>query len=421
VLSISACEGVVAYNPDNPDGPDNPDPGETPATSPLQGEGWTGSTSLTDYPKTADTTTCGEGCVIVDLGTDSNGSTPLARMQYALTLLSTNGRLLLENTGDAPIVMSDTEGPQFVRSTAWSSGLLDETTAMGTIGYKQVFAHGTTRIRIDASQVHFQGDTGPLVFRGGTHEHWKGFEITGEQWFKGDASPEGTCPSQINQAAGIVSLDSGSSHIRIEDFWVHDNPAGEPVYMRGRPEYHIVQDTILWRNGNAACGANSFTPNGFTGDGSHHVFARDLVFNASDDGYDFWAGSSITVLDSVSWGAGFFPGTSTQSGDGSGFKTGLCDGSKCSFYSGNNTFLGCASIYSQSYGIGVGEAGVLPMTYDQITTAQTVRVAGMWPRSTEFALHRRHGANPRNEHQQLGHQRVRCPVRRRGQRRFLAL
>src|SRR5574342_1412098 len=104
--------------------------GGTAGGTTLAGVGWTGSTSLLDFPKTGPVTS---GGVIVDIDDGLNGRTPAQRFADALALLSSNNRVIIRNNSNAPVMLTG----RITRSTSWAAK-------------KEVFAYGTQRVRLDA-------------------------------------------------------------------------------------------------------------------------------------------------------------------------------------------------------------------------------------------------------------------------------
>jgi hypothetical protein len=267
-----------------------PPPPPPPTT--LRGTGWTGSSSLTTYPKTGAVTTCasGETGCIVDLDVaDSHGATPAAKFQYALSLLATKSRVLLRNNTGAPVVVS----APIIRSSTWGSR-------------KQVFAYGTQRIKVDLRNVASAPD-GPVWFRSGGWEHWKGFEFTGGR-----------------AALGYSVIHVQNSHnTKLEDLWIDRNPMGDGMYLESSNDV-VVQDVLYWHNG-ALSDASTNAGDGFTSGGTppglRNVFVRCVAIDAPDDGFDMFYGEKVQIIDSVSLRAGYFWDGSSAA-DGSGYKLG---------------------------------------------------------------------------------------------------
>jgi hypothetical protein len=282
------------------------------------GSGWTGSTSLTAYPKTGAVTTCygaETGC-IVDIDDGSGGKTPYQRLQDALNLLTTKTRVLVRNNSGATVSPT----AQIGRTTAWGAT-------------KQFFAYGSQRIKIDGASC---SGCSAIRWNGAANEHWKGFEVTG----------------YLPDWDGNVFIQN-STAIKIEDFWVHHNlHSNGTIGMLGGAN-HVIQDTLVWHNGdgvtqgtnNGDCIGMSFDL-GNSGDVNDSVIVRAFCRNTGDDGIDLWAGTNARVYDSVVLETGYYWTGGSSGGDGNGFKMG-----GHSSATGNNGLSGCLSVNNRVAGI----------------------------------------------------------------------
>jgi hypothetical protein len=267
-----------------------PPTSDSPASGTLLGTGWTGSTSLTEFPKTGDVTTCvggGTGC-IVDIDDGAGGKTPYQRLLDALDLLSSYSRVLVRNNSGATVVPT----AQITRTAAWGST-------------KQFFAYGSQRIKLSGSSC--SGCTA-LRWSDAQNEHWKGFEVTGYR------------PAYD----GNVFVQT-STAIKLEDFWVHDNPAPNGTVGVLGGSSHVLQDMLIWHNGDTAVGG---TNNGdcigvsYSGAATNIAIVRAYCANTGDDGIDLWAGTNSRVIDSVVREAGKWWTGNLTGGDGNGIKLG---------------------------------------------------------------------------------------------------
>ncbi|MGC4119280.1 MAG: right-handed parallel beta-helix repeat-containing protein [Myxococcales bacterium] len=276
----------------------------------LVGTGWTGSTSLADYPKTGPITT---GCPIVDIDDGAGGKTVEQRFQDALALLSGNSCVLLRDDSGAPVTLT----AHVHRDTAWSSS-------------KRIFAYGTQRITLDGSQIPAStSENQQLVFfSGAANEHWKGFEVTGAR-------------------NGNVAVEK-SPHITLEDFWIHHNANGTGVAGYQADDL-LVQDCVYWHNGTLGYQPATHSGDGFTSAVSaRNVFVRCVAINAPDDGFDLYLGDYVTILDSVAVGSGWYYDGSSA-GDGDGFKLGGDVGNTEG--AGGATLRGCVAVHNKATGV----------------------------------------------------------------------
>lgn len=283
---------------------------------PLAGRGWTGSTSLRSFPKTGPVV---GGGPIVDIDDGRNGKTPAQRLADALALLSNNDRVIIRNDSDAPVRLAR----QIIRTTAWGRE-------------KQVFAYGTQRIKLDAADIPGQR---VLRFNGAAREHWKGFEAV-------------NCTPTPGSVA--VVLVKESKFIKLEDWWVHDNPSpATPIVVQGGND-NIVQDCVIWHNGDGS------TNSTLTGDGialsngtnspTHIHIVRCYVANGNDDGIDLWAGTASEIVDCAVVGAGQY-WNGRRSGDGIGFKMGGLNTA-----AGGNRVSGSIAVNNRAGGVDVNGA-----------------------------------------------------------------
>lgn len=275
----------------------------------LGGAGWAGSTSLVDYPKTGPVT---GGGVIVDIDDGAGGKTPAQRLADALALLSTNNRVLVRNNSDATVVLTS----RITRSVAW--GVL-----------KEFFAYGNQRIRIDASNL---GALNTILFSGANREHWKGFDISGSAY-----------------SGGHVILADASSNLKLEDFWIHDNPGNDGraptgVALWGGAD-NVVQDVIVW---NSVVGGGTNSGDGFQGTvfTLRARFVRCFVSHSGDDGYDMFHASETHVLDSIAVSAAMNLNGTPNTGNGNGFKMGNTDNTNPS----NNKLIGSIALFNRDDG-----------------------------------------------------------------------
>jgi hypothetical protein len=297
----------------------------------LLGVGWTGSTSLVDYPKTGEVT---EGCPIVEIDDGLGGESPAERLEDALLLLEDNDCVLLRDNSDATVVLAE----RIRRTTAWS-------------GPKQVLAYGSQRIRIDASGL--AADASPLTFDGSADEHWKGFEIVGTAVDTGAVV-------NIGDSTGVI----------IEDFWVHDNPTGTPIRITGGSD-DIVQDCVAWHNGIPGI-VDTNVPDGYAGTvfTTRSMFVRCVAINGNDDGFDFWSADNSEFIDCVAVDSGH-TWDGGESGDGGGFKMG-----GESTAGGGNAAIGCIAVDSAVIGVNWNSTAGDPLTIIHNTSARNN--TGFW-------------------------------------------
>jgi hypothetical protein len=302
----------------------------TTGSTTLAGAGWMGSTSLTDYPKTGQVTTGGP---IVDIDDGLNGRTPAQRFADALALLSSNNRVIIRNSSNAPVMLTG----RITRSTAWSTK-------------KEVFAYGTQRITLDASNLT---SPSPLLFSG-ANEHWKGFEIRNQNTATGGWN-------------GIVAM-SLATDIKLEDFWIHDNRSGgSSIWINGGTRI-TVQDSIAWHNGDGVTQSTN-APDGFVASGdwnggglmsSYVHFVRDVIINAGDDAVDLWYSHHSDVVDSVLVEAGQY-WNGTTAGDGNGVKAGGFAGGSPYTAGSANTITGTIAVNCLANAFN-WKSGTLPQT-----------------------------------------------------------
>lgn len=264
-----------------------------PPAGTLVGAGWTGSTSLLEYPKTGPITT---GGAIFEID-KAPYATPLDGLEAALAALSTSSRVFIRNDSNATVMLT----AAITRATAWAT-------------MKQVFAYGNQRIKLDASGV---GNDNTLRFGStSTNEHWKGFEIVG-------ATPYAWRP---------VVLADTASNITIEDFWVHDNPGhaangGGVTGFSANGATDVVFKDCLYYNNTVGSGTNAgdgfaATRNDSSQGSTNIKFVRCFSAHAGDDGYDFYWSTGTEAIDCVAVNAGRKLDGSFSTGDGNAYKMG---------------------------------------------------------------------------------------------------
>jgi len=302
----------------------------------LGGAGWTGSTSLVDYPKTGPVTSGGP---IVDIDDGAGGKSPAQRLNDALALLSSNARVIIRNNSGTPVVLSG----RISRSTAWGTK-------------KEFFAYGTQRITLDAGNVA----SSPLGFSGASNEHWKGFEIVNQD------TPTGGWN-------GIISINA-SSNLKIEDFWIHHNASGGSAIWLNAGDHVVVQDSIAWHNGDGATpGTNA--PDGFVASGNFNAggtmssyvsFVRNVIINAGDDAIDLWYSHHSSVIDCALIGSGVY-WNGVSAGDGNGVKSGGFAGGSPFAAGSANAVIGTIVVGMKAVGVN-WKSGALPQTSQHNTS-----------------------------------------------------
>jgi hypothetical protein len=286
-------------------------PSPPPRGDSLAGVGWTGSTSLVDYPKTGPVTSGGP---IVDIDDGLNGETPYQRLMDALALLSNNSRVIVRNNSGGAVRMTG----RINRTVSWSTT-------------KEFFAYGTQHITIDASPLPL-GEP-PLRFSGASREHWKGFELVG---------------STARHDATVLVMNS--TYMKFEDWSVHHNPAalvGLFVFLDGSD--NVIQDCLIYHNGDGST-VDTNTPDGismsYLSTGPRRIrIVRCFIANAADDGVDFWAASDSDVIDSAIIGTGTY-WNGNPAGDGNGIKMG-----GHASVGGGNRATGCVVVNSRYGGV----------------------------------------------------------------------
>lgn len=286
------------------------------------------STSLTDFPKTANLTS--GNYYVSNSGSDSNSGTstgsPFATIGKALSVVA-DGQTILVRGGTYTLTS------RLSRNTGWSTGI-------------KIFGYGNERPIIDGSGTG-SGDAGRLLYfqSSARREHWKGFEI---------------------RNAKEVSIQIEGQYITIEDVWVHDGATNGILIgnFGGGAGNNLIQDTVVWKLGdgtstgtNTPDGIAATSSGGSTTTNSNNI-VRCLVANAGDDCFDFYRAKDSYFIDCVAIGAGrYWNGNSA--GDGNGFKMGGGDTTGA----GNNTVRGSFAINCVTSGFNENSSNVANKYY----------------------------------------------------------
>lgn len=311
--------------------PDEPEEPEIPVPDPEVILGGVGSvsTSLVDYPKSP-TVTAADWYVDPVNGNDNNNGTsvitPFRTIDRGLTAASsrgssgtgvgTNGKMrILVRQGTINL------SSRFLRSTGWTTGL-------------EVWGYGTERPVLNGTNLG-TGANGRAIYMTSSarREHWKGFEV-------------------INTKERTFMLEG--QFCMIEDMYVHDG-LGEVGYIanwNNGAANNLIQDVYAWDMGpDYQLPEGTNVPDGFvcTAQGGittqNNAFVRCFMANAQDDGFDLYRGRYCSIIDCVSFFAGYrrngqrVVGLDGNSGDGNGFKCGGGDSP-----AGNNTIKGNLSV-----------------------------------------------------------------------------
>lgn len=287
-------------------------PPEEPSGSSIIGLAST-STSLTDYPKSANTTT--GNYYVATNGNDSNNgtsvSTPFKTIGKALSVVSA-GQTILVRAGT--YVLSS----RLTTSAAYASTV-------------RLWGYGTERPVVDGSSLG-SGSAGRMFYllSASRRLHIKGFV------FKG--------------AKDTTFEIEGQNHV-FEDLIIYDSMASGTHQFGGGNNTFL--DVVVFKMGdgvstdtNVADGM-AWTHSSSSVWTTGNVAARCLVANAPDDGFDCFRARGTEFVDCVSVGAGYY-WNGTSAGDGGGFKEG--GNPTYSGSGGGNTFKGCIAIGCKTAG-----------------------------------------------------------------------
>ncbi len=191
--------------------------------------------------------------------------------------------------------------------------------------------YGEERPVIDCTGI--SGDNGAIRLQAASAwEQWSRFHITN---------------LETNGSSSAAIFVNGSDSL-ITDIWF-DKVRRGPLVVSFAHRVR-VQDCVAWEIGSGTASdpdaqdIDGFSGISFGANGNSEdlVFARNIVFNGPDDGFDLWRAKDSVIVDCVSVGAGKF-WNGIAAGDGNGFKMG-------GMSDGGNAVIGSLAVYSQVQG-----------------------------------------------------------------------
>lgn len=280
------------------------------------------STSLVDYPKSANVTT-GNYYVDGTNGNDSNSGTSLGAakktISAAVTAASSGNTIIVRGGTYAMTSALQVTKSLNIRNYGTERWIIDRSTG-GTSGVNHV------GIRITAPNVHITG-----------------FGIK-------------NAPTRSDASYASYALEiSGVNNAKIEDgvAW----GGGTAAFMVMNSNDSVIMDCVSI--GASGAGDGTDRPDGFVSTADRNagkrsnrtVFVRCLAANSGDDCYDFFVTKDGKVIDCVAISAGYGP-TGATLGDGNGFKMGgWNDPSGLGNPAGNNTCQGSVAVRCKAQGL----------------------------------------------------------------------
>lgn len=311
-----------AFNPNAAPLPE-PDP---PPSGDLIGVGST-STSLTNFPQIADTTT-GDKYVDASVGSSGDGNslaTAYRTIQEGLAALSA-GQTLIVKGGTYPITS------QIARNTPWASAT-------------RVMAYGDEQVVIDASLV--SPNTSAVRFNSSARrELWHRIKVV---------NVPDNAGGYDGQAVAVV----GCSDVTLSRFEVTDCRQ-DGIWCYNAVDIDVLDSAVHGLGDGFTQDTN--VPDNFAATGSSQRvnFVRCFSAFAPDDGFDFWTCVDGVFEDCVSYRAGYYR-NGNPAGDGNGYKMGGNAGG------GRNLVRGALAISCRSNGFDDNASSIGENQFRQLT------------------------------------------------------